>query len=38
MKAFGTKKGDPDFNPRADFNDDNVVNFEDLSILAKSIQ
>jgi hypothetical protein len=38
MEAFGSKKGDPEYNPNADFNQDDLVNFEDLSILAKSIQ
>ncbi len=38
MKAFGSKKGEPEYNRKADLNQDDIVNFEDLSILAKSIQ
>lgn len=38
MAAFGSKKGDPDYNPKADLNQDGIVNFEDLSLLAKSLQ
>ena len=38
MEAFGSKKGELEYNPKADFNQDDAVNFEDLSILAKSIQ
>lgn len=35
--SFGTKAGQPEFDPRADLNGDGVVNVLDLSIVAKQI-
>lgn len=34
--AFGTKPGDPDWNPAANLNNDNVIDIFDIVIVAKN--
>jgi hypothetical protein len=34
--AYGSKKGDPNFNPLADLNNDSIIDYKDLAILASN--